>query len=62
MTVVGFVLVWGEAVEAGVAAGGVVSGEPLEDRPPCGGAVGVAAPVDELSLEAGERFGDGVVR
>ena len=55
MTVVGFELVRCEKPEAGVAAVGVVAGEPFEDGAPGGGAVGVAAPVDELSFEAGEE-------
>ncbi len=55
--------VGGSAVVAGVAPVGVVTGEPLEDRPACGGPVGVTVSVDEFSFEAGEeRLGHRVVR
>ena len=63
MTVLLFVLVGCEVPEAGVAAVGVIAGEPFEDRAARCGPVGEAVPVDELSFEAGEeRLGDGVVR
>ena len=53
MTVVDFVLVRCETFQAGVAPGGVVAGEPFEDRLAGGGPVGVAVLVDELSCPSG---------